>query len=60
MDFFAISLSARRFLEEDVVVAVGVERGIEVDEVYTLSWEVPKNLQVVAVVEGVGLEIRHE
>jgi hypothetical protein len=44
--------------EQDVVIGVGVERGVEVDQVDRLAGDVlAQDAQVVAVVERVGREV---
>jgi hypothetical protein len=47
-------LFAGRALEKDVVRRLAVERGIEIDEIYTLIVEhAPKDREVIAVVKTV-------
>jgi hypothetical protein len=55
-DELRVALAPRLVLEDDVVVAVGAQRRVEVDEVDRLRVDVaPQDVEVVAVVEDVGL-----
>ena len=52
----SVALAPRLVLEDDVVVAVAVERRVEVDEVDRRIRDVaPEDVEVVAVVQDVGL-----
>jgi hypothetical protein len=48
-------LFTRRFFEDHVIIAIAVEGRFEIDEINALVGDMlAQNLQVVAVVEGVG------
>jgi len=52
--YLRLGLRARFVLKKYVVIAVGIERRVEIDQVYRLVLDVlPQDVEIVAVVKGV-------
>jgi hypothetical protein len=58
-DDLSVTLAPGLVLEDDVVVAVRVERRVKVDKIDRVGRDIgPEDAEVVAVVEGVGFHSR--